>query len=183
MASTSEQLIELAKQYASEKGLGYLGALTPKEAWELLNTNENAVLIDVRTDAELDWVGQVSFQKTGLFTSSGTIIPTEYAMPISLPKLRHELKNTNQCFSSAEAGPDRTTRPLWRPSMALSMQSMCWKDLKVTRMTFTSAQASMAGVFTGCLGNNTKPRKNRFYWPKRPNNFPAKKNAAKHPST
>jgi len=49
MASTSEQLIELAKQYASEKGLGYLGALTPKEAWELLNTNENAVLIDVRS--------------------------------------------------------------------------------------------------------------------------------------
>ncbi len=64
---TSQQLIEQAKKYASEKGLSYLGALTPQEAWELLNADENAVLVDVRTDAELDWVGQVSFSEDRSF--------------------------------------------------------------------------------------------------------------------
>ena len=34
---------------------------------ELLNIDENAVLIDVRTDAELDWVGQVSFSEDRSF--------------------------------------------------------------------------------------------------------------------
>lgn len=67
MSTSSQKLIEQAKQYASEKGLGYLGALSPEQAWELLNADENAVLIDVRTDAELDWVGQVSFSEDRSF--------------------------------------------------------------------------------------------------------------------
>ena len=67
MARTTRQLLELAKQRAAEKDLSYLGALTPHEAWELLNIDENAVLVDVRTDAELDWVGQVSFSEDRSF--------------------------------------------------------------------------------------------------------------------
>lgn len=65
--STAQQLLELAKQRAAEKGLTYQGALSPREAWELLNIDENAVLVDVRTDAELDWVGQVSFSEDRSF--------------------------------------------------------------------------------------------------------------------
>ncbi|WP_334120439.1 rhodanese-like domain-containing protein [Limnobacter sp.] len=64
---TAPKLIEIAKQRAQEKGLNYLGALTPEEAWNLLNEDENAVLVDVRTDAELDWVGHVSFSEDRSF--------------------------------------------------------------------------------------------------------------------
>ena len=36
----------------------YAGDITPTEAWEILKTNDKAVLIDVRTEAEWAWVGQ-----------------------------------------------------------------------------------------------------------------------------
>ncbi len=36
---------------------GYAGDLTPQETWELLKSNPDAVLVDVRTDAEWRWVG------------------------------------------------------------------------------------------------------------------------------
>lgn len=61
MSAAAQKLIEIAKLRAQEKGLDYLGALTPQETWSLLNEDENAVLVDVRTHAEQDWVGQVSF--------------------------------------------------------------------------------------------------------------------------
>jgi rhodanese-related sulfurtransferase len=38
--------------------LGYAGDITPETAWEWMQ-NKSAVLIDVRTDAEREWVGFV----------------------------------------------------------------------------------------------------------------------------
>ena len=46
-----------AQHYAAH--LPYAGELTPKQAHQLLATDPNCVLIDVRTQAERDWVGQV----------------------------------------------------------------------------------------------------------------------------
>jgi rhodanese-related sulfurtransferase len=40
-------------------GLPYDGALTPQEAFELLRQTPRAKLVDVRTRAELDWVGRI----------------------------------------------------------------------------------------------------------------------------
>lgn len=37
--------------------MSYAGDLTPTEAWELLASDENAVLVDVRTQAEWAFVG------------------------------------------------------------------------------------------------------------------------------
>lgn len=37
----------------------YAGDITPNEAWTILQDNEQAVLIDVRTTAEWAWVGQI----------------------------------------------------------------------------------------------------------------------------
>ncbi len=36
---------------------GYAGDIMPKDAWKILQENDGAVLIDVRTDAEWNWVG------------------------------------------------------------------------------------------------------------------------------
>ena len=37
--------------------MSYAGDITPQESWKLLSENADAVLVDVRTDAEWKWVG------------------------------------------------------------------------------------------------------------------------------
>lgn len=57
--SRLDDLLAVAKKRASDLGLPYAGALTPKEVAEILQLDENARLVDVRTMAELAWVGRV----------------------------------------------------------------------------------------------------------------------------
>ncbi len=54
-----ESILERAQQRARELGLPYRGALTPSEAFALSQSVEGARIVDVRTRAELDWVGRV----------------------------------------------------------------------------------------------------------------------------
>ena len=56
---TIEDTLQKARARAKEMGLPYEGALTPKEAHEVLQHGGGAKLVDVRTRAELDWVGRV----------------------------------------------------------------------------------------------------------------------------
>jgi hypothetical protein len=53
------EILERAQQRARDKQLPYDGALTPSEAHELLTLAPGAKLVDVRTRAELDWVGRI----------------------------------------------------------------------------------------------------------------------------
>jgi rhodanese-related sulfurtransferase len=57
--SRLDDLFAVAKKRASDLGLSYAGALTPKEVAEFLQLDEHARLVDVRTAAELAWVGRV----------------------------------------------------------------------------------------------------------------------------
>lgn len=52
-------LLNLAQARASDRGLPYAGALTPAEAYEVLQLAPGARLVDVRTRAEWDWVGRI----------------------------------------------------------------------------------------------------------------------------
>jgi len=52
-------LLNLAQTRARELGLPYAGALTPREAFEILQLAPGARLVDVRTRAEWDWVGRI----------------------------------------------------------------------------------------------------------------------------
>lgn len=56
--SQVNDIFELAEKRAVEKNLPYTGELTPKEAFLLLQQT-NALLVDVRSQAELDLVGRV----------------------------------------------------------------------------------------------------------------------------
>ena len=58
MGKLSETLA-LAQERARSLNLAYAGALTPREAWEVLQLAPGAKLVDVRTRAEWDWVGRV----------------------------------------------------------------------------------------------------------------------------
>ena len=53
------QLLDLAHGRAAKLGVPYAGAFTPAEAHEVLQLLPEAKLVDVRTRAEWDWVGQV----------------------------------------------------------------------------------------------------------------------------
>lgn len=57
--SNPSEVLALAQNRAAEKNLPYAGALTPQEAFEVLQANPNALLVDVRTKAELELVGRV----------------------------------------------------------------------------------------------------------------------------
>ena len=52
-------ILARAKARATEKGLPYAGALLPAEANAILLADSDARMIDVRTQAELHWVGRV----------------------------------------------------------------------------------------------------------------------------
>jgi len=45
--------------------VSYAGDITPGEAWKLLSDNPEAVLVDVRTDAEWRWVGVADISELG----------------------------------------------------------------------------------------------------------------------
>lgn len=57
--SDSQEILALAERRAIEKRLPYAGELTPQEAYEVLQANVGAQLVDVRTKAELELVGRV----------------------------------------------------------------------------------------------------------------------------
>lgn len=54
------EILALAHERAKAMGLPYAGAVTPAEAYAVLQLAPGAKLVDVRTRAELDWVGRVS---------------------------------------------------------------------------------------------------------------------------
>jgi len=54
--SAINNIIEIARQRGA--GLPYAGAVTPGEAYALLQADPRVKLVDVRTQAERDWVGR-----------------------------------------------------------------------------------------------------------------------------
>lgn len=53
------EILNLAKDRGQALNLPYAGAVTPQEAWALLQNAPGARIVDVRTRAEWDWVGRV----------------------------------------------------------------------------------------------------------------------------
>lgn len=53
------ELLQLARLRAEEAALPYAGALTPREAHEVLELAPGARIVDVRTRAEWVWVGRI----------------------------------------------------------------------------------------------------------------------------
>lgn len=55
---TTKEILDAAR--ARAPGQPYAGAVTPDEAFMLLQSAPNVKLVDVRTSAERDWVGRVA---------------------------------------------------------------------------------------------------------------------------
>jgi rhodanese-related sulfurtransferase len=56
--SMRDELIQTAVERGRPLGLPYAGALTPREAFQLLELDPTSRLVDVRTRAEWEWVGR-----------------------------------------------------------------------------------------------------------------------------
>ena len=52
-------ILNRARERAVQQGFNFSGEVTPAEAFQLLQEAPGAVLVDVRTRAEWDWVGRV----------------------------------------------------------------------------------------------------------------------------
>jgi rhodanese-related sulfurtransferase len=71
----TSSLLDIARQRGA--ALPYAGAVTPQEAFQLLQGDPNIKLIDVRTNAERDWVGQVQINPTQLHAVQWNLYPTQ----------------------------------------------------------------------------------------------------------
>ena len=56
---SASEIFDKARARGKELSLPYEGALTPAEANEVIRGTPTAKLVDVRTRAELDWVGRI----------------------------------------------------------------------------------------------------------------------------
>jgi len=81
------EILQLAQSRARELNLPYEGALTPAEAHELWHLAPGARLIDVRTKAELDWVGRVP----GAIEIEWQDYPGKHLNPHFLQILKHSV--------------------------------------------------------------------------------------------
>jgi rhodanese-related sulfurtransferase len=58
IVSTLDQLYAMAKKRRLDDELPYAGAVLPGEAFQLIQLDPQTRLVDVRTRAELDWIGR-----------------------------------------------------------------------------------------------------------------------------
>jgi len=84
-------IISKAKARGNDRKLPYAGALLPAEANAILHADPEARLIDVRTQAELDWVGRVP----GALTIEWNSWPDGDNNPLFIEQLKAEVEASN----------------------------------------------------------------------------------------
>ncbi|SMP70042.1 rhodanese-like domain-containing protein [Noviherbaspirillum suwonense] len=87
---TPGEILDIARERARAAGLPYAGAVTPDEAYALLQSEPAARLIDVRTNAERDWVGKVSVPETRHGAIQWTLYPGGAPNPAFLEQLEQQ---------------------------------------------------------------------------------------------
>ena len=58
--SNLDEVLTIAHHRGRDTNLPYAGAVTPAEAYQLVLEHPQAILVDVRTNAERDWIGKVA---------------------------------------------------------------------------------------------------------------------------
>ena len=84
---TPAEILEAAHERARASGLPYAGAVTPDEAYILLQKEPAARLVDVRTSAERDWVGKVALPEAQHGAVQWTLYPGGAPNPDFLQQL------------------------------------------------------------------------------------------------
>ncbi|MFN0314413.1 MAG: rhodanese-like domain-containing protein [Burkholderiales bacterium] len=98
--ATIEGILKRAHQRAQERNLPYEGALSPLEAFEFLQGREDAVLVDVRTRAECDYVGRIP----GSVEIEWQIYPGGVPNPRFLEQLQQAVPKTSAALFICRSG-------------------------------------------------------------------------------
>lgn len=88
----SHPILQLGRERGSREQLPYAGAVTPQEAWQLLQEDRQVKLIDVRTNAERDWVGKVSLPESQHGAVQWSTWPGGVANPNFIAELQAQAK-------------------------------------------------------------------------------------------
>ena len=88
--------LQLAHQRSQEQSLPYAGAVMPEEAYQLLQNDPHILLVDVRTNAERDWIGKVD-------------IPTEQHHAIQWNLYPGGIQNAEFISQLGSITPDKNT--------------------------------------------------------------------------
>ncbi len=86
--TSPEKLLTIARERGQHNTLPYAGAVTPVEAFELLKANPEVRLVDVRTNAERDWVGKVSIAEHQHLSVQWSLYPGSVPNPHFMDELR-----------------------------------------------------------------------------------------------
>ncbi|MFZ3003559.1 MAG: rhodanese-like domain-containing protein [Undibacterium umbellatum] len=85
---STDQTLQTARQRGQEQALPYAGAVTPQEAYALLQNDSKILLVDVRTNAERDWVGRVNISEAQHLTVQWSLYPGGTPNPDFLAQLQ-----------------------------------------------------------------------------------------------
>jgi len=94
------EILRLAQQRARDMALAYEGALTPLETWEVLQHAPGARLIDIRSRAELDWVGRIP----GAIEIEWLTYPGKQLNPHFLLELKHAVDHESLLLFVCRSG-------------------------------------------------------------------------------
>ena len=101
------EILSLAQSRAREMNLHYEGALTPREAYEISQLIPGARIVDVRTKAELDWVGRVP----GAIEIEWLAYPGNQLNVHFIQTLKHSVSTESMLMFLCRSG-QRSSRPV-----------------------------------------------------------------------
>lgn len=97
-------LLMTARQRGQNDQLPYAGAVTPSEAFALIQADSSVILVDVRTNAERDWVGRVIIPEQQHAAVQWTQYPGNVPNPAFLSELAASAKKDTPLLFMCRSG-------------------------------------------------------------------------------
>ena len=86
-------ILDDAQKLGKDQALAYAGAMTPEQAWALLQADQKTILVDVRTNAERDWVGRVNIPEAQHHAVQWNLYPAGTPNPDFIAQLSAAVPN------------------------------------------------------------------------------------------
>ena len=116
------EILAAARQRAADTQQPYAGAVTPQEAYALLRADPRVKLVDVRTNAERDWVGRVAIPEPQHAAIEWNRYPDGQPNPDFLPQLEQAVNRNDVLLFLCRSGV-RSRHAAKRATEAGFMQS------------------------------------------------------------
>jgi rhodanese-related sulfurtransferase len=129
------EILQAARERAQQLGLPYGGALLPQEAFQLSHEAPGARIVDVRTRAELDWVGRIP----GAVEIELLSYPGNRPNPGFLAALQQQVDKESLVMFICRSGGRSHNAAMLAMQAGYTECYKYWRDSKATR-TRTPAQ-------------------------------------------